>query len=177
MLTDDRDTFFVSLGGAGIFGSKLERFEIAKPNMSYDGQEHAQLFGQRSNLVNPTTFLDVGLDGFLSQPVLFIGGRWFSRREVLKYVANEAGGVHSGNHLDADTTILRWARTFGAFYQYENGLALTLNFDAAMRGKVGLDVVRQGIDFVLLQAFSAAKFLLGSADIRELEAIIVAEFA
>lgn len=97
--TNENDTFFVALGGGGIFGSALERFEIARPDISFDGVERATLMGKRACVDDaPTPLISVNLDGFLAQPVVFIGNKWFSRIEVLKYVANEAGGVHSGNH-------------------------------------------------------------------------------
>lgn len=174
--TNENDTYFVTLGGGGIFGSNLERFEIAKPEISISGTESATLMGNRPDLSQPTLLLSVGLDGFLSQPVVFLDGRWFKRSEVLKYVANEAGGVHSGSHSDDDVVMLRKVRTFGAFYRHENSLALHMNVDAALRGIEGLDVVRHGVDFILVQVFSAAKYLLGSSDIKELEHIVRGEF-
>jgi hypothetical protein len=40
---------------------------------------------------------EVRQDGFLSQKVICLNGQWATRRNVIKYVANVAHGVHTGS--------------------------------------------------------------------------------
>lgn len=175
-LIDTGATHFASFGGAGIFGSNLDTFLVDLHPVGI-GPNTLSLEGQRPSSENELKLVEVSMKGFLSQKVTYCEGRWFSRVEVLKYVANEAGGVHSGNHADDEVLKLRRARKIGAFFMDDNGMALRIHPPALFGPAHGLDVARYGVDFVMMQVFSAAKYLTSSPDIIELEGQVAKEFS
>jgi hypothetical protein len=113
------------------------------------------------------------ISNFLSQRVIFWNGEWISRRDVVKYVANVAHGVHSGS---AKTPVEQALADFRHHIMIglrggENvGIAIlppNQQFDEAK-----LRFSASGIDGTLIELFAAARYLVESASVVELEKTI-----
>jgi hypothetical protein len=117
------------------------------------------------------------LDGFLSQKVLALDNHWVSRRQVIKYVANVACGVHSSSSKTGEEIILARLRQYIKLTAGAGGAKISVNDSAYLDTSGSLPFVwsPESIDFVLLELLSAAHFLAISPDINALEWVILAE--
>ncbi len=116
----------------------------------------------------------LALSAFLTQPSIAIDGEWYSRREIIKYAANVASGVHSGERLDPRQERLQKRRYAISFSGSES---LTIRVVLQGLGDDVPDVVIQdGIDVVLLELLAAMSHLTSSPDVLKLEQSIKAEF-
>jgi hypothetical protein len=164
---------FASLETRGIFGLNAESLTIGTKTKPAP-PETWTLEGLRGD--QPETLISLRLDGFLSQPVLYYDRQWISRAEVIKFVANVAGGVHSGDPKEPDHIVLQKIRQIGGFWLKDGQPALRVHRRPFVPdAPKALDVNRYGVDFVLLQLMAAARYLTISPDIIELEQIIRAE--
>ena len=77
-------------GGAPIHGI------LAAAGMVNKGKVPPSLEG-----FDPFRHIKLNVDSFLKQRVIFTEGTWLTRRDVIKYVANVAAGVHDGKTKDA----------------------------------------------------------------------------
>jgi hypothetical protein len=162
--------YFASLGASGIYGSLVGEMFIEfrytlihqPPWQTYRGPDPD----------DDEPLIDLTLDNFLKQPVLCYEKKWISRSEVIKYVANVASGVHTGDPKEQSHILLNRIRQIGSIV-LENGAPLSrVNHHAITTGNKPINVDKGGIDFVLLQLMSAARYLTRSRDIIELEAFI-----
>jgi hypothetical protein len=69
-------------------------------------------------------------EGFLSNKVLCLNGRWISRRSVIKYVANIASGVHSGAPKDETDTIISTIRNCVMYSKKDGKLHALVNLES-----------------------------------------------
>jgi hypothetical protein len=78
-----------------------------------------------SMLSLPAGTKTLSLDKFLGLKILDIKTDWFTVRELIKYAANKAGGVHHGENLDArESELLRTLDKLGGLGIPTIGLAL-----------------------------------------------------
>ena len=75
----------------------------------------------------------VSQDGFLSQKVLALNDEWATRRQIIKYVANKASGVHSTTSQDTDDILLSRIRAYLKFSAHGGGAKIGVNYDAYAR--------------------------------------------
>jgi hypothetical protein len=117
----------------------------------------------------------VRVDNFLSQRVLYLHGDWVSRRAVLKYVANIASGVHSGNATEADDLLIESIRRNVTFVLANKNF--TIRFRSTFFGNLTDNFIydRNEIDPTLLEVYTIAYMLTISSSIAELENIISME--
>lgn len=118
----------------------------------------------------------VSLDRFLSQRVLCWYGEWVSRSDVIKYVANVAHGVHSGEAKKPSELLLEEMSRCGSLSPEK--LTVTVALKPQYRPTCHRDPLRYGRDSiapVLLELLAATEYFAGSDDLAELEAVITAE--
>jgi hypothetical protein len=176
---------FASYGSGGLFGFKPEVSfvfhepgppRVAAPLVSppyVDGPraEFALYGGDREQ---DDEIINLPLRGFLTQQVMYYGKRWISREEIIKYVANVASGVHSGDHERDDAfTLLHQARQLCTVFSFEGQPSLRVYQPIRIVNMAApLDIDKDGVDFVLMQIMSSARYLSMSPDIIHLEEII-----
>jgi hypothetical protein len=119
----------------------------------------------------------VSLDGFMSQRVLALNEEWVTRRQVVKYVANNASGVHSGSTQSAEDILLSRIRSYLKFAAHDGGAKIGVNYDAYRISQAPPFVwTPEAVDLVLVELLAAAHFLSSSPDIHSLESAIHKEF-
>jgi hypothetical protein len=121
----------------------------------------------------------LSLDGFLGQFVICRNGFWVNRRSIIKYVANIAGGVHSGTPKELEDRTLEECSRVGYYWlNNENQASFTLNLGYPTNVQppaFGYDP--KTIEPVLFQLLLSAQFLANSDDIKQLESVIQAELS
>jgi hypothetical protein len=85
---------FVS-GGASVHGIYIAAGMVNAGNRAID------LVG-----FHPDQRIDLSLESFVRQRVIFTGGTWITRRQVIKFVANIDRGVHDGKVRESDEELL-----------------------------------------------------------------------
>lgn len=158
---------FFGSGGMEVFGVKFR----------------SAILDLRSPTPRPPDYVDtmrtveLPLDGFLKQRVLCLEGQWVGRRDVIKYIANVASGVHSGTRATPlDETI--WQIRHVAGYRKKDGsLSVAFNLDALALpdDDMPFRYSPEMIDPVLLEILATVHYLLISKDTKRLEVIIAAE--
>jgi hypothetical protein len=119
------------------------------------------------------------MDNFLSQNVLCFKGKWVTRRNVIKYMANIASGVHSGRPGKPVHHLLNRIRHVMKYKTVllpaELGLpgakaaSLELNMRALSDAELPFSYDPKNIDPVLIELLAAAHYLAASPDIVKLE--------
>jgi len=160
-----------SLCATGIAGfGPASIYMVSKAGAPGDSPR-VNLYGRKANPEN-TREVPVNVDGFLNQRVFYFSGQWITRAQVIKYVANVAGGVHSGAHKEPTDDLLHHIRQIMKLSMTNGEPALSLNPRALSHGAVPILEDRDGLDFLLLQMMAAVRCLLVSPDMIELETII-----
>jgi hypothetical protein len=152
----DRPYAFFASGGVAVFGMYLRAAigeQAARPRELED--------------FDPDRTALVKLDGFLSQPVLCNQGTWFNRREVIKYVANIASGVHSDRASEPQEVALASIRRSVTYRVQDETVAVQFQAVEAVEGDFRYS--RDAIDPVLVEILAAAQFISDSEDVRRLE--------
>jgi hypothetical protein len=158
-------TFFAS-GGMEVFGVKFRStivdLQISRPSLG---------------LIDPERTIELRLDGFMSQHVLSLSGRWISRADVIKYVANVGHGVHSGVPQTPTETIISRIRRVARYTKSDKNLAITVEMKALESGAdLPFRYSPEAIDPIILELLAAIHFLLISPDTSRLEMAIRDEF-
>jgi hypothetical protein len=173
-----------SIGNSGIFGRNIFLIDIfgSTASSSTDSpQIHVGFEFARSNPSAPDELVfepppvSVSQGKFLSQQVLWCWNVWVRRGEIVKYIANVAGGVHSGGHKSHVEQMLQRARNVGGLKLVNGEPTFSLHPVSIHTGERPIDIARDGIDFVLLQVLCAARYLVMSPDIIELENLVRSE--
>jgi hypothetical protein len=152
-------TFFAS-AGINLFGMRLRTMvlsmgDVLQPN------EMKELFS-----VDVDTSVKLKLDGFLSQRVLMFQGEWASRRDVIKYMANIASGVHSSTPSEPAEVLLHKIQR-GITYSQRTGVYFNTKITTGIDLPFRYDP--DGLDVVLIELMAAASFLVSSDDTARLE--------
>lgn len=162
--------FFAS-GGQKVFAGYSLRGVIIDRNPSRQG--NGQPDKPELNDVAEMT-----LETFLAQKVLCLDGVWVTRREVIKYVANVASGVHSGRSEDRADFVLTRIRTLFAVSAPEGVPRITMRTDP--NGPVdakSLISSENELDLVLVELAAAAEYLVSSPEVLRLERMVRNELA
>jgi hypothetical protein len=158
---------FLAAGVADVFGITVDAF-MAEPS----GVNEARKI---SSSYEPGKIVPLRVDTFLSQKVICFEGQWVSRADVIKYIANIAHGVHSGDPKEPNHELLKRIR-YVATMKLDGSLpTLSFNPQAAVAAtEKPLAIDRSALDFVLIQLISTARYLVISPDVHRLEEIIKA---
>ncbi|MGH6802801.1 MAG: hypothetical protein ACREC3_05470, partial [Methyloceanibacter sp.] len=123
--------------------------------------------------------IELRLDNFLAQRVLCLRGEWISRKDVIKYVAHVASGVHSGEPDSAqDKLLAQIRRSARVTIKDDKSLHLAL-FDDGLdsRETAFRALAPDSIDPVLIELLASAKFLSISPDVIHLEQMVREELS
>lgn len=131
--------------------------------------------GRDLSWLKPDGTVALRIDGFLRQNVIAIGPEWVTRREVLRYVPNVGGGVHSGLAEEKSEHLVSRARRIARITLTDD--IPTFICDVHAMGSINTPVVYdpKAIDVSLWQVMSAAQYLISSPDVRALRTAIEAE--
>ena len=155
---------FLHVGPATIFGVRMamgaiDRAGTARAAINY----------------NPDGTTQLDLEHFMSQGVIVFEGDWISRREVVKFIANVAEGVHSGENKDDRDRLIARAR-HAIKFSVENGTpTFVANTRVAALASLPPLLSKTALDPVLIELWAAAEMLVQSPDVQALEAYINAE--
>ena len=126
---------------------------------------------------HPERTKEVDLDNFGRQGVMIWEGTWISRRQVIKYIANVASGVHSGEDESHGDRLIRRIRSFFKL-RVENGIpTMSTNLDLISSINIPPIVSRSDLDWALIELWAAASFITTSPDVICLEEYISSEAA
>ncbi len=121
-------------------------------------------------------YVEVSLDGFLSNRILCINKTWLTRGDTIKYIANTASGVHSGgfqDHNASDFSRLRGCITFSI---NKDGIPHRhIDADAHMLIKPDFIFKPNTIDPVVNELHITCYLLTESPDVLKLESLIRSE--
>jgi hypothetical protein len=151
------------------------------PLFGYDCRALAMFKGKKPHPdlteLDKTLTISLPLDGFLNQKVIAFDNKWISRRQVIKYVANTASGVHSQTIQTDDERSITRMRRYMKVEALHGGLKLSLDDSIYDIGNYipTFKWSSNTIDFVLYELISIAHFLVTSPDALELEKLIVSE--
>lgn len=124
---------------------------------------------------DPDEMVELTIDQFCAQRVICHEGQWVTRQQVVQYVANTAGGVHSDSPREPSHKRLDALRGFAGVRVTDGFATLEVNTDAMGAAPQPWKFDKNRIDFALLQLMSSAQYMERSEAVKELEAIIDAE--
>lgn len=123
--------------------------------------------------------IDLFVEPFQNQKVICYRGKWVTRAQVIKYVANVGHGVHTGDARDAYELLIRKVRQSVFITKQQlvpNGPEAQLvhcNFDALAAEDPPIEFRPDRLDLALLHLLSTAQLLTSSPDVIELERVIM----
>jgi hypothetical protein len=112
---------------------------------------------------------ELRLDTFLSQKVLCYRGRWVSRQDVIKYVANVASGVHSGTPDEPAHLTLAHIRGAVSYSLRDGGVHVEMFPTGVDNDDPSFKHAPDAFDPVLVELLAAATFLANSPFVSQLE--------
>jgi hypothetical protein len=167
----DPNSFFI-LGGIDLFGvKKLEGIMVEGTSVSVRSD------GTGLNRI------PIKLDGFLSQVTGYVNKKTITRRDVISYISNKAGGVH----YDMKPTNALPAEKLATIGQLRSRLGLSIDqgkvvvhvFLDTLDGKFVEGQIRDFcyepayIDAIFLEFLSTAHFILESPDVKALQVAVM----
>lgn len=166
---------FFQSGGASVYGVFMRAAMVDQGNKS-----------RSISVFNPEQTIPLRLDNFLSQNVLCLNGIWASRRGVIKYIANIASGVHTGQPKGPEEILLNRIRHVAkhslqiippGIVAPESQTASKFLFDlrALSEADMELKYDPKALDPVLVELIAVAHLLLISPDIAKLEQLVKLE--
>lgn len=129
---------------------------------------------------NPDATVALPMDNFLSQKVICLKGDWVTRRDVIKYVANVASGVHSGKPKEKEHHLLNRIRHVATLKMVTPPAGppmpgFGLNLQALSDAELPFSYDKNNIDPVLVELLAAADYLAKSPDLLKLETVVTEE--
>lgn len=128
----------------------------------------------RMEQFDPEHTVDLPLDRFLSQRLICLSGRWINRRQIIKYVANTASGVHSGTPQEEADKLLARIRQCVSYSVQNGSFHLDFNVDAFNPKVPDIPFKHQpnAVDPVLIELLATAHFVTTSPRVLELETVV-----
>jgi hypothetical protein len=162
--------FFFASGGAKLFG-----WTISAATVIAEQPDDATV-AQLSGVLLERKTVELRLETFLTQPVLCLEGTWINRRDVVKYIAICAHGVHSKTPQEQEHSYKALARIRrGVRYSVEKGIHIELDRLGVTEPSFRYDP--KALDLVLVELLVAAKYLVEAPDTQRLEGLIHEEFS
>ena len=121
-----------------------------------------------------TKMITLSIDGFLGQDILCLAGHWVNRHRTIKYSAIVGSGVHSLQPQNEDDRVLVELERRVSFTKNAEGLTVVRYRPTELIGTVPppFKYDRNAVSPVLLQLLWTADLLVGSHDMKRLEAEI-----
>lgn len=123
----------------------------------------------------PDALQELDPEHFMKQGVMVFQGTWITRREILRYMANVAEGIHSGEPKNYTDRLIRRARHMSKMSLDGGVPVLTMNVAPITEINLPPLLSKTDIDGALVELWAAADLLTKSPDIRALEAYIDVE--
>ena len=156
---------FFGSGGARAFGVYMRAAQVEL------GPSARQIDG-----FDPERTVTFSHDGFLNQKVICLRGRWINRRDVIKYIANVASGVHSGGTPASDADkIAAIARNCVSYSLRDDIGRVVFNPGATEKNSADFEYSVTAIDPILFELLCSAHYFVSSPKILELESAIKLE--
>lgn len=124
---------------------------------------------------HPDVRQELDLEQFMKQGVIVFEGTWLSRREILRYMANVADGVHSGEPKDDRERLIRRARHMSKMSLDGDMPVISMNIAPITEIALPPLLGKRDIDGALVELWATADLLTKSPDILALEAYIESE--
>ena len=118
---------------------------------------------------------EVPADNFLSQKVVCLDGNWASRRDVIKYVANVAHGVHAGKEESDEDKLVGRVRSCAKLSDENGNIVFDIDVNAVQGTPRPFSYDPRAIDPILLELLAAAHYMVTSPDVLRPEAILAQE--
>ncbi|AXA41109.1 hypothetical protein [Rhizobium leguminosarum] len=129
----------------------------------------------RQSEFDPEATIDLSTESYGKQEILYYRSRWVSRKSVIEYVANVAGGVHAGEEKSEDDKVIGASR-HNIGIKMSNG-APTVQVNLNLAEEPAPRITDGAIDAALLLIHSTAHALVNSPSIARLEAVVEDEGA
>ena len=174
--------FFCS-GGVEIFGTAICGMCLLNAGpKEKDPEAQTRRIASPSKAHDPTATVELHLSNFMEQRVLCYDGKWVTRREVIKHIANVGSGVHSDTPKKREDKLIEHIRGVCSFSISDKGVDAHILPELgpnSPRVKITPKAERAAVDFtaavidpVLIEVLATAKLLIDSPDIKKLEAIV-----
>lgn len=129
---------------------------------------------------HPDTLEGFSLETFAKQKVIYINETWITRREVIKFVANVAEGVHSGRPKEVSDTLLSELNSTLAVKLIENEQGVMMPQISHSVGQTTderslLDYEPTKVNGTLIELLATIHFLVSSPDVSQLRANVMSE--
>jgi hypothetical protein len=145
---------FFSAGGADVFGVQVAAAIIEKGNA-------ARILPG----FDPEARVLLKADNFLTQNVVCFQGEWISRGDIIKYIANVAHGVHTGEIKESSEQLIRRVRHAWKFEIINGTPTMSSNVAVFSNAELPANVDRRAIDCALLEVLAAASLMVKSPEV------------
>ena len=121
---------------------------------------------------HPDQMVRLRIETFQNQKILCVRGAWVTRADVIKYIANVASGVHSGDAKEPAYKLIRKIR-HACIVTVNNGVpSISFNIEVLASDDPPISFNPAVIDIALMHLISTAQFLTSSENVIELGRLI-----
>lgn len=162
-------------GGARLYNDFLGQLSLFRQPNFIDKNKNDETANAIRDISSMNYPVNLRLDPYLNGQVMFFRGTALNRRDVIKYMANKASGVHSENANGAKDIAL--AKLRNTFVISHNGEAFSVQPSESIESKVDIvpteySALSSEFDPVLVQLLAIATEIADSTDVHRLEAFI-----
>lgn len=155
---------FAATAGAKIFGVEMALMMLNAGPMARDVPGY-----------HPDRTVLLSVEHFLKQRVICLHGQWVTRHQIIKYVANVGGGVHSGVALEPEDLLIARMRSAAKVHIEGEQVVITQSLDALSDTPPPLEYARNHIDVLLVELLTTARLVTEAPDTIRLEELIADE--
>jgi len=121
--------------------------------------------------------VELRIENFLTQPVLYYRGAWVKRESVIKYVANFASGIHSKTPISEEEKLIARIRHANSLHMKDGGIQIDLAKGHDDEAGPEFRYSPTHIDPTLIEILAAANFVVMSPSVVEIERQIKVELS
>lgn len=159
---------FFQSGGTTILGVWFRASTVAKGN----DEKLSRLFKG----FNPEDKIDLKLTSFLKQPVFYLDNSFISRADVIKYVANKAGGPHFDTKRNEKEQIIDKIRRAVVMQMEEDTPMFGFDISHLEGDLTSFEIKKGTIDPVFVEMAAACRFLTESSSVVSLMRLVKDEY-
>lgn len=146
---------------------------------AYDIVGHKASRKIEKNKINKSVYsvnkkqIELTVDRFQRQKIIFYNEIWITRHALISYVANKLSAAHSDNNLNEIEKRLAQVRCGNRIVADDNnGIKLEFFDNGLDSSEIKMDYSKKGIDILSLEVIAAAQRLANSPDVLLLESKI-----
>lgn len=151
---------FFQSGGTTVLGIWFRASTVAKGN----GQKLAYTLKEFS----PDETISLNISSFLKQPIFYFREHLIDRADVIKYVANKAGGPHFDTNRTNKDKVLDYIRSAVSMRMENNIPTFGFNVDALENPSDNFEITKGSIDPVFVEIAAACRYLTESPSVKNL---------